>query len=274
MDALDPQFLFACAGIGALGGLLGGMLGIGGGVVIVPALLALFEVFGLPAAQAAPIAVATSLTTIIATSAAAARAQWLRGSIDVELFRRWAPALVAGSLVSGPVAGQLPAGAFQAFIGCFLLAVGIIMSSAWQPSPHRALPRGATGIALGGSAGLVSGMAGIGGGNVIVPTLVYFNVPIRLATGTSSAMGLPIALAGTISFLVAGWDRTNLAAGTLGFVHLPAALAIATLSFFAAPIGVAVAHRIPAAQLKRAFGFLLLLVSMRMLSATVGLLSA
>ena len=242
MDALDPQFLFACAGIGALGGLLGGMLGIGGGVVIVPALLALFEVFGLPAAQAAPIAVATSLTTIIATSAAAARAQWLRGSIDVELFRRWVPALVAGSLVSGPVAGQLPAGAFQAFIGCFLLAVGIIMSSAWQPSPHRALPRGATGIALGGSAGLV--------------------------------LGLPIALAGTISFLVAGWDRTNLAAGTLGFVHLPAAVAIATLSFFAAPIGVAVAHRIPAAQLKRAFGVLLLLVSMRMLSATVGLLSA
>ena len=274
MDALDPLFLAACAGVGVVGGLLGGMLGIGGGVVIVPALLALFEIFGMPVAQAAPVAVATSLATIIATSSAAARAQWQRKSVDTGLIRRWAPALVVGSLASGPIASQLPAGAFQAFIGCFLLTVGIIMSSAWQPSPQRTLPGGVPGAALGGTAGVVSGLAGIGGGNVIVPTLVYFNVPMRMATGTSSALGVPIAIAGTIGFLVAGWDRPDLPAGTFGFVHLPAALAIAALSFSTAPLGVAIAHRIPAPRLKRAFGALLLVVSIRMLWTTWGLLVA
>ena len=272
MDETAPLFLAACAGVGAFGGLLGGMLGIGGGVVIVPALLTLFEAFGLPLEQAAPIAVATSLTTIIATSTAAAHAQWQRKSIDVGLVRRWAPALVAGSLASGPIANLLPASAFQGFIGCFLLAVGIIMSSAWQPAPKRTLPGGAAGIVLGGTTGVISGLAGIGGGNVIVPTLVYFNIPVRVATGTSSALGVPIALAGTAGFLAAGWGRTDLPAGTLGFVHLPAAVAIAALSFFTAPIGVALAHRIPAPTLKRLFGALLLFVSWRMLWTTSGLL--
>jgi uncharacterized membrane protein YfcA len=272
MTDIDPLLLGACAGVGACAGFLGGLLGIGGGVVIVPALLLLFEWQGFAAGTAAPVAVATSLATIIATSVAAARAQIRRGSVDWAIVRAWTPALLVGGLASGPVAQRLPEAALPWFIGLFLLAVSGIMLTAWQPAPHRTLPRGAPGIALGGGAGLLSGLAGIGGGNVIVPTLVFFNVPMRLATGTSSTLGLPIAVAGTIGFVLTGLGRPDLPPGTLGFVHVPAAMAMAVLSFTVAPLGVAFAHRIPAARLKRIFGSLLAVVSARVLwSALQGL---
>lgn len=262
---LDPVLLGACAAVGAVAGFLGGLLGIGGGVVIVPALLLLFEGQGMVPADAAPVAVATSLATIIATSVSAARAQIRRASVDWTIVRRWTPALILGGLASGPVAGRLPDAALPWFIGAFLFAVALVMLSAWTPAPHRRLPGGAAGFGLGGAAGLVSGLAGIGGGNVIVPTLVYFNVPMRLAAGTSSTLGFPIAVAGTLGFALAGLGRTDLPAGTVGYVHAPAALALAAASFVCAPLGVAFAHRIPAPRLKRIFGLLLLLVSGRVL---------
>jgi len=265
MSELDPALLAACAAVGAGAGFLGGLLGIGGGVVIVPALLLLFEMQGMAATVAAPVAVATSLATIIATSVSAARAQIRRGSVDWAIVRSWTPALVLGSVASGPVASRLPEAVLPWFIGAFLFTVALIMLSAWTPAPHRRLPRGAAGFGLGGAAGLVSGLAGIGGGNVIVPTFVYFNVPMRLAAGTSSTLGFPIAVAGTIGFLIAGLGRDDLPPGTLGFVHLPAAGALAVLSFACAPLGVALAHRIPAQRLKRLFGLLLVVVSTRVL---------
>ncbi|MEE4297917.1 MAG: sulfite exporter TauE/SafE family protein [Pseudomonadales bacterium] len=265
MSALDPLLLAACAAVGAGAGFLGGLLGIGGGVVIVPALLLLFEARGMPASSAAPVAVATSLATIIATSVSAARAQIRRASVDWGIVRAWTPALVLGSAASGPLASLLPGAVLPWFIGLFLFAVALVMLSAWTPAPHRRLPGGAPGFGLGASAGLLSGLAGIGGGNVIVPTFVYFNVPMRMAAGTSSTLGFPIAVAGTIGFLVAGHGRTDLPAGTLGYVHLPAAGALAVLSFAAAPLGVALAHRIPAPRLKRIFGVLLVVVSSRVL---------
>ena len=269
MSVPDPFLLAACAVIGALAGILGGMLGIGGGVIIVPALLLLFEATGMETTVAAPVAVATSLATIIATSVSAARAQLRRDSVDRAIVRRWTPALVLGGLGSGPLATRLPEPVLPWFIGAFLLSAALVMLSAWTPAPHRRLPAGAAGFGLGASAGLVSGLAGIGGGNVIVPTLVWFNVPMRLAAGTSSTLGFPIAVAGTIGFAVAGLERTDLPPGTLGFVHVPAALALALASFACAPLGVALAHRIAAARLKRVFGLLLLLVSLRLLWSAV-----
>ncbi|HSG91580.1 MAG TPA: sulfite exporter TauE/SafE family protein [Pseudomonadales bacterium] len=264
MPLPDPFMLMACAAIGAVAGFLAGLLGIGGGVVIVPALLILFDAVGIDAG-AARLAVGTSLATIIVTSLSAARAQIRRGAVQWPIVRSWTPALLVGSFASGPLAALLPPGALPWFIGCFLLLVAAIMLTQWRPDPHRTLPRGAANLALGGTAGLVSGLAGIGGGNVIVPTLVFHNVPIQQASATSSTLGVPIALFGALGFVIAGWGEASLPAGSIGYVYLPAALTIAAVTFLVAPLGVAVAHHSDAGLLKRVFGALLLLVSGRIL---------
>lgn len=264
MPALDPVLLVACAGIGAVAGFLAGLLGIGGGVVIVPALLLVFDAVGITEG-AARLAVGTSLATIIVTSLAAARAQIRRGAVQWQIVRTWTPALLVGSLASGPIATHLPAGALPWFIGVFLLLVACIMLAQWRPAPHRTLPTGAANLLLGGTAGVVSGLAGIGGGNVIVPTLVYHNVPMQQASATSSTLGVPIALFGTLGFVLAGWSQPDLPAGSVGYVYLPAALTIAAITFLVAPLGVAVAHRSRADLLKRVFGALLLIVAGRIL---------
>lgn len=265
MPELDPVLLAACALVGAVSGILGGLLGIGGGVVIVPALLLLFDVRGLELTRAAEVAVATSLAAIVFTSLSAARAQMRRGAVRWPLVRAWTPTLLLGSLASGPVAAMLPPGALPWFIGAFLLLVALIMLAQWKPDPHRELPGPAGTAGLGAGAGLVSGLAGIGGGNVIVPTLVFHNVPMQQASATSSTLGVPIALFGSIGYAIAGWDSEVGLGGMLGFVYVPAALAIAILAFACAPLGVALAHRMPANRLKRVFGALLLLVAARIL---------
>jgi uncharacterized membrane protein YfcA len=266
VPALDPivWLLIACVGVGAVAGFLAGLLGIGGGVVIVPALLLLFDLAELEGGSAR-LAVGTSLATIIATSISAARAQIRRGAVDWDIVRAWTPALLAGSLASGPVAAVLPAGTLPWFIGSFLLLVSAIMLTRWRPAPHRVLPGPAGNLALGSTAGLVSGLAGIGGGNVIVPTLVYFNVPMQRAAATSSTLGFPIALFGSLGFVLAGWNEPGLPPGSLGHVWLPAAAVIAVMTFLVAPFGVAAGHRMPAEVLRRIFGIALVLAAGRIL---------
>jgi uncharacterized protein len=263
-------FTIACVSVGVLAGFLGGLLGIGGGVIIVPALIFLFDHFGLfPPVDAVDkvstlMAVGTSLATIIVTSAAAARAQFLARMVDWGIFRRWTVPLMVGGYAAGFVAYLLPVMVLRGLIGGFLLFVAFVMFANWKPAPHRQMPGLVGSSLIGGGAGLVSGMAGIGGGNVIVPTLVYHNTPVHRATATSSALGLPIAVAGTLGYVHRGWFDTSLADGALGFVHLPAFAAIALATLFMAPLGVRAAHRLPALTLRRLFGALLMLVAARM----------
>jgi uncharacterized membrane protein YfcA len=270
VSGLDPILILACAGVGAGAGFLGGLLGIGGGVVIVPALLLLFDVRGLAVERAAEVAVATSLATIVFTSVSAARAQVRRGAVRWSVVRDWTPGLLVGGVMSGPVAAALPPGALPVFIGVFLLAVATIMVARWRPDPHRELPGALGSTGLGAGAGLLSGLAGIGGGNVIVPTLVWHNVPMQQASATSSTLGVPIALAGSLGFALAGYGLDVGLTGTVGFVYLPAAVAIAVVAFLCAPLGVAVAHRLPGDTLKRVFGGLLAIVAVRILWSALG----
>lgn len=268
---MDQFFLILPAlATGAVAGLLGGLLGIGGGVIIVPALIVALELDSrFSPEQVTLVAVATSLSCVLGVSLAAARAQIKAGNVSWRIVGRWGPFLVAGALLAATVAERLSVPLFRALIGGFLGFAALVMLTRWQPNSARAEPSlGLTGI-IGTAGGLISGLAGIGGGNVIVPTLVYFNVPMHRATANSSTLGVPIASAGALAYLVAGLDQSGPAAGlpaaTWGYVYWPASLAIIGTAMLAAPVGVRLAQRIDPARLRRMFGALLLLVALRML---------
>ncbi|MCR9278975.1 MAG: sulfite exporter TauE/SafE family protein [Pseudomonadaceae bacterium] len=255
--------------IGLTSGFLGGLLGIGGGVVIVPALIALFAGYQMfPPAEAILVALATSLTAIVFTSVSAARAQFRAGKVRMDIVQVWAVFVALGAVLSGQIASQLGLTTLRGFIGGFLLFVAIVMLTQWKPGAHRTLPGRLASSVIATIAGVVSGLAGIGGGNVIVPTLVYNNVPVHEATATSSALGVGLALAGALGFLLAGldWATSNPGySGMAGYIHVPSAFAIIVAAVMTAPLGVALAHRIAPLPLRRAFGALLLFVSARML---------
>jgi uncharacterized protein len=157
--------------------------------------------------------------------------------VEWHIARRWAPFLVLGSFLAGWVATALPVLVFRGLIGAFLLFVAFVMLTRWRPSAHRELPGMGLSAVLGGAGGLVSGIAGIGGGNVIVPTLVYFNVPVHRATATSSTLGVPIALAGTLGYVIVGLGL-DLGAGMVGYLYVPGFLAIVSAAVLTAPLGV------------------------------------
>ncbi len=258
-------FIGFCVAIGAVSGFLGGLLGIGGGVVIVPALIiVLDEMAFLPPEQVTAVAVATSLCCVLLTSLSAAITQVRAKMVDWIIVRRWAPFLILGSYLAGWIATTLPLIFFRGFIGLFLLFVAFVMLTSWKPGPHRRAPGLFPSVLLGIGGGLVSGIAGIGGGNVVVPTLIYFNTPVHRATATSSTLGVPIALAGTLGYVSVGLGQ-DLGPGMLGYIYLPGFFAIMTAAVVMAPVGVKVAHRVHAQPLRRAFGILLVLVSSRML---------
>ncbi|WP_426415292.1 sulfite exporter TauE/SafE family protein [Aestuariirhabdus sp. LZHN29] len=255
---------FAYAMLGVFAGIMAGMLGIGGGVIIVPALIFIFDWQGFSPDVIVISAVATSLGTIIFTSVSAAWAQIKRGAVDWVIFRRWVLLVVVGSFFSGFIAQQMQPLVLKMAIALFLLLVSLIMLSKWVPNPSRQMP-GAFGTSvLGLLSGVVSGLAGIGGGNIMVPLMVFFNVAMQRAAATASALGFPLATVGAFGYVVSGWGSQKLE-WSLGYVYLPAMLTIATFTVLMAPIGVALAHRMPAPVLKRCFGAVLLIVSARML---------
>ncbi len=266
---MSGEFVTACLTLGAVAGLLGGALGIGGGVIIVPALVYLYATLDIGAPLDIRLAIGTSLATIVFTSTTAVYAQYRRGAIRWDIVRRWTPFVLLGSFASGYVAELLPGVVLRGFIGAFLLLAALIMLARWTPPPHRQLPGHNGTAATGLTAGLGAGLAGIGGGNIIVPLLVYFNIAMKNATATSSALGLPIALFGALSFISAGRHTPGLPAFSLGYIYLPAMAAVAVTSTLTAPLGVKLAHCLPAGRLKQAFGLLLCLVSLRMLSAVI-----
>ena len=246
-------------------------MGIGGGVIVAPALILLFDHTGMLADHAGTgngttlVAIGTSLASIIFTSAAAALTQIRARMVDWEIVRRFTPMVMLASYGSGFIASMLPLATLRMLIGGFLGFVSIVMLTNWRPSPHRILPGRIASAGIAGLAGLVSGIAGIGGGNVVVPTLVYFNVPVHRATATASVLGFPIAIAGSLGYVTRGLGVTSFGEGLLGYVYMPGLIAIVCTTVVFAPIGVRLAHGLQPLPLRRAFGALLILVSIRML---------
>lgn len=243
---------------GAFAGVCAGLFGIGGGMIIVPALIWIFTAFGYSPDVVAHLAVGTSLATIVVTSISSLTAHNKRGGVRWEVWKRMAAGLVVGSLLGAAVADQINGHTLQALIGVAALLVAfkmLFLSNKEQLG--KPLPSTPVQVGAGSGIGLASAIFGIGGGSLTVPFLTWAGLPMRQAVGTSAACGLPIALAGAAGFAWFGQDVVNLPEGAIGFVHVIGFLAISFASFITAKLGAKLAHQLPAATLKKAFGVLL-----------------
>ncbi len=250
---------------GAVAGLLAGLFGLGGGVILVPALLFLFAWQGFPSQTIAVTAVATSLATIVVTGLSSALAHRRLGSLKWEAVQHLLPGIVLGAVAGAWLAEQLPAEWLASVFALYLLGVAVQMGWRWQPNPGARFPNPSLLTTAGGGIGMLAAMLGIGGGTLTVPLLVRWAFPMRTAVAVSSACGLPIALAGTVSYGVLGWNTPGLPPGSIGYVYLPAFLGIVASSTLVAPFGASLAHRIPAQVLKRLFAVILIGIAIRIL---------
>jgi len=253
--------------LGAGVGVLAGLLGIGGGVIVVPALVVMFAKQQFLAGHIQHMAVGTSLAIIVFTAFSSMKAHHERESVDWSIVRRMAPAIVVGTLVGSWLASQVSTRFLQWLFVVFLyfVAVQMLMNAAVRPTITHAKHTVAMTLA-GGLIGGLSSMVGIGGGSMIVPFLSWCNVAMRTAIGTSSAIGLFIALAGTTGSIIFGRGAVDLPRYSIGYVYLPALLGIAAFSMLTAPIGARLAHRFPTPMLKRGFALLLLGIGTKLLS--------
>ena len=255
--------LYFVAGAGA--GILSGLLGVGGGTVIVPILVFIFTSLAFPSEHIMHIALGTSLATIIITSISSARAHHRKQNVHWSVVKLITPGIVIGTLLGAVLAGYLNTTVLKIIFAVFVLLIATQMVMNFTPASHRQLPGKAGTLSMGGVIGVISSLVGIGGGSLSVPFLIYCNFNARYAIGTSSAIGLPIAVAGSIGFIVTGLAEGNLPAYSLGYIYLPAFVGIALASMLTAPVGAYLAHKLPVAVLKKLFALLLYIVGLKML---------
>lgn len=251
--------------LGSCAGLLAGLLGVGGGIIIVPTLTMLFTFQGLPAPYISHLAIGTSLATIIFTAISSVKAHHGHGAVDWPVFWRITPGIVIGTGVGTIVAAHLSTTFLRWLFACFITYVALQMLLEIKPKTVRSLPV-ASGIFLTGSViGSFSSLVGIGGGSMSVPFLVWCNFPVHRAIATSAAIGLPIALAGGFGYMLNGASVQGLPRFSIGFVYVPALVAISVASMSTAPLGARLAHRLPVKGLKKAFATFLLVIACRLL---------
>uniref|UniRef100_C6DZF9 Probable membrane transporter protein n=1 Tax=Geobacter sp. (strain M21) TaxID=443144 RepID=C6DZF9_GEOSM len=250
--------------LGAFAGVLAGLLGVGGGLVIVPVLTFIFTAQHLPEAHILHLALGTSLASIMFTSVSSLRAHHRRGAVEWTVVRRMSAGILVGTFSGSWVASQLSTRFLKGFFVVFLYYVALQMLLNIKPKPHRQLPGLTAMSGVGGVIGGVSSLVGIGGGTMTVPFLVWCNLALPRAIGTSSAVGFPIALAGAAGYLVNGLSA-NLPQYSLGFVYLPALAGISAASMVTAPLGAKLAHSLPIDLLKKFFALLLLVMGTKML---------
>lgn len=251
--------------LGSFAGVLAGMLGVGGGLVIVPVLAWVFVGLGFEPSVIMHLAVGTSLATIVFTSLSSVRAHHRRGAVLWRQVGRLVPGIVLGVVLGAWSAEHLATAALRTIFGVFELLVALQLGFSLVPEAHRPLP-GAAGMTLAGAViGGVSAVVGIGGGSLSVPFLLWCGVALRQAVATSAACGLPIALAGAAAFAWTGSGNAALPAQAWGYLYLPALAGVAASSILFAPLGARLAHTLSTARLKRFFALFLAAVGIRLL---------
>jgi uncharacterized membrane protein YfcA len=263
---LEPILIAELVILGLATGFLAGLLGIGGGMIMVPFITIIMSTRGAAPNLAIKMAIATSMATIIFTSISSVRAHHKRGMVRWDIVKGLAPGIVGGSLVASMGVFALLKGALLAvFFGLFVGFSATQMFLDKKPKPSRQIPGPGGKVAAGGVIGFLSGLVGAGGGFISVPFMGWCNVPIHNAVATSAALGFPIALANAVGYVVSGQGVQGLPEGSFGYIWLPALGVIALSSVFMAPVGAKVAHALDVKRLKRIFACVLYLLAAYML---------
>ena len=259
-------FVLGLMATGIVSGIAAGLLGIGGGAIIVPALSTALLLLGYDADVVQHVAVGTSLAIIIPTGIMSARAHYRRGALDLKVLRLWAPFIVVGTFIGGLMAGLFSGDVLRIVFAvmAFIIAGNIVFGLQTKLMGHL----NGSGLTHRISAfvvGYISSLMGIGGGSLTVPTLVAFGATMHAAVGTSAAIGVAIALSGTLGFIISGWGVAGLPPLSLGYINLVALVLVAVLAAICAPLGAALAHRMDQKTLKYVFAAFLVAVGLNML---------
>ncbi|MYN14739.1 TSUP family transporter [Pusillimonas sp. TS35] len=263
MDLLSILYLVA---LGAAVGFAAGLLGIGGGMILVPFLTMLLPVFGVPADLVVHAAIATAMATIVFTSVSSMRAHHRRGAIRWDIVAVIGPGLVVGGLLSGGAAFSFVSGVWLSlFFAVFVSYSAYRMLKAKAPPPGRTMPSRPAIFGVGALIGFLSGFLGAGGAFLSVPFMARGNIPLRNAVATSSALGFFIAVANSAGYIYSGFHSVKAQPGMLGYIYWPALMVVSAMSVLTAPWGARCTHRVPVATLRRLFAFLLFAMSAYML---------
>jgi uncharacterized membrane protein YfcA len=263
---IAPLLVAELAVLGVGTGFLAGLLGIGGGMLMVPFITIILGHRGVPSDLAVKMAIATSMSTIMFTSISSVIAHHRRGAVRWDIVKRLSPGIVIGSLVGSLGVFALLKGSALAIL--FALFVGFSATQMFlnrKPKPTRQMPGTAGQFAGGGAIGFLSGLVGAGGGFISVPFMTWCNVAIHNAVATSAALGFPIAVANVLGYVASGLSVQDLPAGSIGYIWLPALAVIAVCSFITAPLGAKAAHSLPVSKLKRVFASILYVLAAYML---------
>jgi uncharacterized protein len=259
------EWWWAYLAIGVSVGFLAGLFGIGGGMIMVPMLVFVFTAKGFPAEHMMHLSLATSMATIVFTSLSSVGAHHRHGAVDWRVARAMAPGIVAGALAATLVAGLVPTRPLAVFFAVFMLYASLQMFFEMKPKPSRQLPGAAGLFGVGAGIGALSSVLAAGGAFLSIPFLVRCNVPLKRAIGTAAANGFPIAVAGTIGYILNGLRTSGLPDGSLGYVYLPALAIVVAASMPLAPLGAKLAHRLPVKRLRIVLALMLLAIAVRML---------
>lgn len=257
--------------IGALAGVLAGLLGVGGGIILVPAFFYAFTTLGYGGQSIMQVAIATSLATIVVTSLRSVFSHNKKGAVEWDILRAWAPGIVLGAIVGVFVAAVLRASQLQAIFGALALVVGLYMllsRDTWRLGQE--MPRGVARGGLSLVVGFLSVLMGIGGGSFGVPLLTLYGRPIHRAVATAAGFGVLIAAPSVVIFLLVGLPQDNLPPFTIGAVNLVAFAIVVAMTLITTPLGVKLAHRLDPRPLKRVFSVFLILVALNMIRRALG----
>ncbi len=258
--------LFMLLAIGAFAGVLAGLLGVGGGIVLVPAFYYAFSGLGYDNAQLMQICVATSLATIVFTSVRSVMSHNKKGSVDWHILKTWAPGIMIGAVVGVLIAAKLPSNTLTMIFGVLGICVGFYMAfgrSDWHLG--EAMPTGIIRASVSSVIGFLSVLMGIGGGSFAVPTMTLHRIPIHKAVATAAGFGVAIALPSAIGFLIAQPPVAGKPPMTVGYVNIAAFLVVISMTMITAPMGATLAHKLNVKTLKRVFAFFLIIVASNML---------
>lgn len=264
-SGLASEWIIAYLCLGAIVGFMAGLLGIGGGGIMVPVLSVLFLKQGVPVEQVVQVALGTSMAAIILTAFASFRAHHAKQSVLWSVVKKMVFGIFLGAFLATFIVVSSNSFYLALFFSIFMAFVALQLFIDKKPKPSRQIVGSKSLFLAGSSIGTISALVSIGGGSLTVPFLIWQNVEIKKAIGTSAAIGCPIAIAGTVGYLINSWQIEIAAINTIGFICFDAVILISMTSILTAPLGVQLVHQLPVALIKKIFAILLILLSLKML---------